>query len=395
VGLALLVAAPIAALLYDQPRLIGLIGIAALGAPIGSLGTVPVTIIRSMLKFHVLAIASLGETLANSILSLVLAFLGFGAYSFVLPWPIVVAVRNYVLWTIAKPKIRTSRKRGLWRLLMPSASASLGTRLLLAIMGQADYVILGLVAAEIEVGTYYFSYKFAIQALYIIAGNLTSVLFPALIHYRDAPVRQLDAALTVSRVLSIVIMPACFLQAALAGPVLRLFFGSRWEAAEPLIQLLSIGFAFDASSWAAGSLLSSRGEFQRGFFYMLLTAPVFFALLTIGAFTQGAVGVAAAVAGFYILVQPIYCYFVFASAGTLGWRDIALIYALPALFGAATVGGAAVLSKVLYHSAWFQLCFTPSAALAVYIPLVRVFCPKSYRFLWDRVHALLARPAAA
>jgi PST family polysaccharide transporter len=390
-GVALLAAAPIAALIYDQPHLAGLISIAALGAPIASLETIPGTIIRSRLNFRVLSIVALSEALAAGGMSIVLAALGFGAYSLVLPSPIAAAGRVCILWLLAKPKIRMPRARRRWRLLMPNASASLGSRLLNILMGQADYIILGLVAREIEVGVYYFAYKVAIQPLRMLAGSLSAVLFPALVHYRDDPTRQLDAALLASQMLSIVVMPACFLQAALAGPVLRLFFGSKWDGAELLIQLLSIGFAFDASSWAAGALLNARGEFRRGFFYMLLAAPVFVIFITIGAVTQRETGVAVAVAIYFILVQPTYCYFAFTRSGAVDWRDIARIYLAPVLTGAATVAGASILAEALYSAAWFQLCFVPLAALAVYVPLIRVFCPRSYRFLRERAFAFRAR----
>ncbi len=393
-GLALLITAPIAAFIYGQPHLAGLIGIAALGAPIASLGTIPGTIIRSRLDFRVLAMASLGEALAASAFSVMLAALGFGAYSLVLPSPIAAAGRVGALWFIAKPKIRASRARRRWRMLLPSASASLGGRLLIIVMSQADYVTLGLVAGEIEVGIYYFAFKLAIQPLRILAGSLSAVLFPTLVQFRDDPARQLDAAIVVSQMLSIVVMPACFLQAVLAGPLLHLFFASKWEAAEPLIQLLSIGFAFDASSWAAGALLAARGEFRRGFVYTSLEAPIFLVSIAMGAVSQGAIGVAVAVAGYYMFVQPIFCYFVFARVGTIGWQGIARIYAAPVVFAASTTVGAALVSSALQFPAWLQLCSIPAMALTLYVPLIRAFCPKPYRLLRDRALALRGQEAA-
>jgi O-antigen/teichoic acid export membrane protein len=173
-----------------------------------------------------------------------------------------------------------------------------------------------------------------------------------------------------------------------------LFFASKWAAAEPLIQLLSIGFAFDASSWAAGALLAARGEFRRGFVYTSFEAPIFLIAIVIGAFSHGAVGVALAVAGYYALVQPIFCYFVFARVGAVGWRDIAKIYAAPVVFGVLTTVGAALLSRGLQIPAWLQLGMIPATAMALYVPAIRAFCPKSYRLLRDRALALRDRSAA-
>jgi O-antigen/teichoic acid export membrane protein len=192
--------------------------------------------------------------------------------------------------------------------------------------------------------------------------------------------------------LSVVVMPACFLQAALTSPLLQLFFAAKWEAAGPLVQLLSIGFAFDASSWAAGAFLNARGEFRRAFLYTSLAAPTFLAFVAAGALMRGALGVAAAVASYYVLVQPIYSYRVFTRAGEIGWREIARIYAAPVLLGAATVAAASLMTDFFDRSPWFALSAIPPIALAAYIPLIRTFRPRAHRLLRDR--ALAWRPTA-
>jgi PST family polysaccharide transporter len=337
---------------------------------------------------------SLGEAVAAIALSIGFAALGLGPYSLVLPAPIAAAARVAALWLIARPRIGSGGRRR-WRLLLPAASASLGTRLLTIVMGQADYVVLGLVVREVEVGIYYFAYRLAIQSLRMIAGSLSAVLFPALVRYRDDPLRQMQAALVASQVLAVVVMPACLLQAALAGPALELFFAAKWQGAEPIIQLLSIGFAFDASSWAAGALLSARGEFGRGFTYMRRAATVFFAAITLGALAHGAIGVATAVAAYYVVVQPLYCFFVFARVGRVGWRDIAAIYAAPALVGAVAVLAPTLALATLHAPAWFQLCAVPPVAAAIYLPAIRLFCPKAYGLLRDQALGSRVRSAIA
>ena len=100
------------------------------------------------------------------------------------------------------------------------------------------------------VGAYFFAFRLAIQPVQLLAGNLSNVLFPILAQLRGDPARQGEAALKASRVLSYVVMPYCFLQAAVAKPLLTLVFADKWLAAIPLMQILSIGLAFDAVSWS-------------------------------------------------------------------------------------------------------------------------------------------------
>jgi hypothetical protein len=98
-------------------------------------------------------------------------------------------------------------------------------------------------------------------------------------------------------------------------------------------------------------------------------------------------------AAYFVLMQPAFCYFVFARDAELGWRDIAQIYAAPVLLGAAAVAISSVLVDAVDRAAWFQLCFVPPATLAMYVPVIRVFCPRSYRVLRGRVVAFLTGSA--
>src|SRR5262249_17361332 len=146
------------------------------------------------------------------LLSIGFAGLGFGPYSLVLSSPLAASARVVALWRITRPSIHPLARARRWRYLLPSASASLRGRLLGALMGQANYMILGFVTGAPELGLYSFAFKLAVQPLRMLAGSLSAVLFPALVQYRDDPARQLGAALTASQMLAVVVMPACFLQ---------------------------------------------------------------------------------------------------------------------------------------------------------------------------------------
>jgi hypothetical protein len=95
------------------------------------------------------------------------------------------------------------------------------------------------------------------------------------------------------------------------------------------------------------------------------------------------------------VVQPIFCYFVFTRVDAVGWRDIARIYVPPIVFGAATVGGASLLSMSLHAPPWLQLCLVPTAALAMYVPIIRAVCPRPYRLLRDRALSFRTRSVAS
>src|SRR5262249_28658979 len=145
-----------------------------------------------------------------------------------------------------------------------------------------------------------------------------------------------------SRILAFVVMPYCFLQAAVARPLLGLVFGPKWQAAIPLVEILSIGLAFDAVSWVAGALLQARGGFRRSLIFSCVLSPIFFTAVAIGGIYYSALGVAVAVSVFYIVLAPVYSYKVFRQAG-ISVREIASIYVPSTTLAAMAAAAAAWL----------------------------------------------------
>jgi O-antigen/teichoic acid export membrane protein len=381
--LAVAAVAPLAASMYRSKVLLSLLPIMAMSMPLTALSTVPMAKIRADLNFRLLATYTTGELAITQLLTIGLAVWGFGVYSFAIPTPVMALVRAIAFWIIAKPNLGRIRRKQL-RMMGSNSAAVFGAKILAAAVSQGDYFVLGLFATKSVVGAYFFAFRLAIQPVQLLAGNLSNVLFPILSQLRNDPHRQKLAALNASRVLAFVVMPYCFLQAAVARPLLNLVFGAKWQAAIPLVEILSIGLAFDAVSWVAGTLLQARGEFRRSFVYSCVFFPVFFTMVTIGAFYFSGVGVAIAVSTFYIAFAPVYSYKVFRKVG-ISLNEIAKIYVPPVIF--ATVASvAAILSNtwVPASSELVRILIIGLVGGTLYLALIHIFAPSVF-------HQLLAR----
>jgi PST family polysaccharide transporter len=377
-------AAPFAAAMYQAPILRTILPIMALSMPLGALSTVPEVKIRAALNFRFLARYSIMEFAVSQALIVALALSGFGVFSFVFPAPIVAAARALVFWIVAKPEFGRMRIKQLG--MMGSSSAVVfGTKIITAFVGQGDYFILGLIASKPVVGSYYFAFKLASQPIQLLAGNVSNVLFPTLAGLWDDPERQRRTALNASRILSFLVMPYCFTQAAIARPLLTLAFGTKWEAAIPLVQILSVGLAFDAVSWVAGSLLSARGEFRRAFVYSCIFSPLFFIAVAIGGNYFSATGVAVAVSAFYALLAPVYSYAVFSSLG-VSFGEVAKIYIGSTVFAASAVIIAIKIASETPSGDLLQSIIIGTLGISLYLVQVRLFMPATYRqfLVWIR-----------
>ena len=343
-GMAVLfVAAPIFQALYHVPGLGGLIAVLALAMPIGALATVPMVLLRAALNFRFLAGWGAFELMATQALAILLAWRGFGAYAFAIPAPLLALLRVIVFWRVAPARVTRRLRLRRARFLLGNGTLVLGNRVLTELVGQGDYITLGVMATQSVVGIYYFAFRLAAQPVRMLAGNFQSVIFPALVRLGDDPQRQGRAAIDASLMLAYLVMPLCFLQAAVAEPLVHVVFNHKWTGAVPLIQALSVGLPFDAVSWIAGALLHARGAFWRSFVFSAVAAPVFFALVAVGAWRGAAEGVAIGVALFYLTVPTFYSWRIFTGYG-VSPRSIARVYLAPTLLAGASMGGAYLLS---------------------------------------------------
>src|SRR5262249_39641287 len=101
-ALAMAVAGPIAAQIYHEPKLIGLVLVLALTAPFTALMQIPMVALQVRMRHRTVAMSGLMVAIANPVLSIAFAYAGFGAYSFVLPVLITTILRLILLWWAAK-----------------------------------------------------------------------------------------------------------------------------------------------------------------------------------------------------------------------------------------------------------------------------------------------------
>lgn len=338
--LATIVIASLGSMYYGAGEILSLAIIVGVTSPLTALQMIPTVTLRARMDFKTLSLCNLCGVAAIQVGTVLLALAGAGVYSFVIPAPIVAIVKLVALWRLAPSPVLGRFRIFQVRYLLSSGAAVFLVRLIIAAVSQGDYVVLGLMSSKLEVGAYYFAFKLAAQPILVLAGNFTGVLFPTLVKLRSETGRQVAAAVKAAYLLSYVLMPICFLQAALAGPALRLLFGAKWAAAVPATQILSIGLAFDAVTWITGTLLSANRDYYRVLGYTAVFAPLFFILVTLGAYLGAATGTALGVATFYFVMGPTMAFLVFRRYG-LGSSDLTNVFIKPGLLAGSSMALAA------------------------------------------------------
>ncbi len=364
--------ASVGSVFYNTTGIVGLAVCTGLTLPLGALQTVPAVVLRADMDFRAISIFNMSEAAAVQLGTVVLALAGAGAYSFVVPGPAVAVVKVVLLWTYTRtPILQRFRPKQLAYMLGSGTTVFL-TRLITSAIWQGDYLILGLVASRVEVGIYYFAFRLAAQPLWVLASNFTGVLFPTLIKLKAQQKRQIAVAVETARLLSYAIMPLSCLQAALASPGLHLLFGSKWLGAIPVIQVLSLGLAFDAVTWVTGTLLSANRDYRRTLVYTASFAPLFFVFVLAGARIGAAVGAATGVALYYAIMGPGMCWLVYRHYGQRV-NVIVDLFVLPIVLATASVGG--IAWAVSGKSDIVRIIVLATISPVIYVTAIALFVP--------------------
>ena len=396
-AIAMVALAPLAASVFGSPGLTGLLAVLALTAPFNSLAVVPTARIQAELRFRLLSILNVVCSIVTVLLSVLLAYLGFGAYSLVIPIPIIAALRAGVLLWSDPPKIRPALQLRRWRYLLRDSGLIIATVACIMVSMQGDYLTLGYRHGDEVVGVYFFAFNLSAQTMQLLAVNIAGVLLPALSKLQREPQRQCQAFIRASRLVALVGIPFCFLQAAVAEPVFAVFFDAKWQASVPVFQVLSIGMGSSAASINAGSMMQAQGQFMRLFLVSLAFAVLFAIGVTIGAWVGQALAVATAVAIYAWVTGPLNIFFSIRPTGG-GLREVCRVYAVPLLVALPAVGLPYLVSRQLPQMAgrhWVQMFTIGALMLVIYVPLLRLLAPADWNELVERVRGLLRRRAAA
>jgi len=383
----MLLAAPIAADIYDVPEVVSLVAVLALAAPIGSLQQVPGAMLNADLRFGFLARTTLLVGLLSGLLTVTFAALGFGPYCFVLPLPIANAVQTALYWFAARPQIRLRLHVRKWRFFLDRSIWVFIYLLCVTAIGQGDYIVLGTLFDAAVVGTYFFGFNLAMQSAAFVGHNVQSVLYPTLVSLGQEASRQRRAVLEASHLLGLVLGHLCTLQAVLAAPMLRLLFGERWVGAVPIVQLLSLGVGFEWIAVPAVQLLLARGRFRTVAAMYGGATLVFFALVYPGAYFGREVGAAFSVTCYYVVVWlPLY--------GSIMRRaGASLRQALWPYFSTVLGNGLAALCGLTVSHFVARSDLERALVLVLVLPptyllIMRLIAPRACEAAWQRLRQL-------
>jgi len=380
--------APALADFFHQPDLVPLVRLLALSLLTGAIGAVPEALLRRSMRFRRLTAATVVRSLTTGVVSIGLAFAGFGAWA--LAWGVVAGSVIYSASTWAllqeRPDCRIWRISGreLRRLLaygIPAASSSL----LAGVVMDVDYLIIGQRLGAEALGYYTLAFRIPELLIMNVFYVISSVTFPLYSSARaDQEGLRRTYALSV-RMQSLYGLCAGIGIAVVAPLIVPIVFGEAWQGAIAPLIALSLYAACRSLGVGSNDVYKALGRPGVSVKISLLRLAILVPVLIV-ATRWGITGVAWAQAAtsllFVLLMQAVAC-------RLLKMRGTVLLAAVsPALMTGAAV---AITGGLLA-----QVPITPPAALTVAVVgglvAAATVLHLGYRGLLNDIISLVRRP---
>jgi O-antigen/teichoic acid export membrane protein len=245
----------------ERPGLFALLGIIALRPLSDAFCVVPLSRMRTELRFRATTLIELCAGLFGSGVSVSMARFGAGAASVVFAPVSTLLLRIAIVWRGTLDLLRQPPRPRTWRPIMRGFMVLSSGSYVYGILILVETSILGLMAPDRAVGLFVFAFGLATQLNGIIGQQVAGTIQPIMGHIRGDSARQSAGLLRANRLLAAILVPALLVQAVSTARLFEIAWPGRWSDAVLLHQVLSIGQLGVIFTGSSQHMLKGQGRF--------------------------------------------------------------------------------------------------------------------------------------
>jgi teichuronic acid exporter len=299
-----LVAFPIA-WIYKDNQIILPICLMALNFFLIPIASVQAALIMRENRIKVFALSNTIQITTDNLLSLALAFGGWGMWAIVLPKILVGPIWVYIMLRNHAWRPKGTFTTAYWKDLFDFGRNVLGVELLKTLRSNLDYLIVGRFLGLQELGIYYFAFNAGLGISLGVINAIGTSLFPHLCAVRSDLPQLWEQYRNSLKTIALAIIPLVLLQSSLAPFYVPIVFGQKWVAAIPVMILICLSAIPRPFADATSQLLLAVDKSQIDLKWNLLFTGVFALSLLIGVQGQS-IGVAIAVLATHAVLLPLF-----------------------------------------------------------------------------------------
>lgn len=253
-------AAPYIASFYDIPLLTSITRVIGLGMIIGSVQAIMGIKLTIALDFKTVARISVPVNILTGVLSLIMAYKGFGVWTLVYPNLIAGLFNIVLLWFHVRwlPKLVFSWKS--FKAMFSYGSKLLASSIIDKTYANISTIVVGKFFSPASLGVYSRAISLSGFASSNITGILQGVTFPVLSSIQNENERLESAYRRFIRMAVFIVFPLMVGLSAVADPFIRILLTDKWEGAIYLLQIICFSMMWYPVHAINLSLLQVKGR---------------------------------------------------------------------------------------------------------------------------------------
>ena len=235
------VAAPFIADYYHQPKLIPLSRYVFLGFVFSSFGMAQSAYLTKQMQIRQIAQCGMTATLSSSLVSVFLAWQGFGYWALATQYLMYIAINTLLLWYFSPWRPSLSVTFEPIRRLFPFSVRIMISAILTQVNSNIMNLLLGRYYGEANTGHYNQAYQWSSKCFLLVGNMLKQTVLVGLGDERE---RQLAVLRKMMRFTAFISFPLLFGLGLVAHEFIILAIGEKWLFAASLLPLLCLSGAF-------------------------------------------------------------------------------------------------------------------------------------------------------
>ena len=241
----------------------------------------------------------------SNLVTLILAFLGWGIWAIVCAKIFVAPLRAYIFLTSYSWKLSSKFTIHKWSSMFNFSRNILGVELLETLRENLDYLLIGRFIGIKELGVYYFAFNAGLGISLSITNAVKSAILPHLCSLRENLAQLKQQYVKSLIVIALIIIPLVLLQSSLAPLYVPIVFGNQWIEAIPILIIICLSAIPRPFAQAASQLLVTLGKPDLDLRWGIIFTTIFTLALLVGVQWQ-ALGVAMTVLLVHIIALPLF-----------------------------------------------------------------------------------------
>lgn len=347
----------------------GAVQVLSLTVLLAGVSSVPGAVLTREFRQDKRFLADLANLVFSTGILLALATTGVGALA--LAWSRVAGqgISTLILFGLSPARYLPGFKRVVARSVLSFGLPLVGAAFLGFLIGNVDYIVVGRVLGARPLGLYYLAYNAGSWPYVILSPITAAVAVAAFSRVRHDRAQLKERIGTSMAALLALGMPGTALIVALAGPLIQVFYGSRWSPAAPALVLTAVYGGLRIPADLLTNIVVAEGRTRA----MLLTQILYLAVLApvtiVCVHAWGIVG--AGYAHVIAITGALLPGLVLTLARRTGFGLRGLLATAARPVGASLAAGiVAHLVAAQIHSAWAALLAGGTAGLLLYLALI-------------------------